>query len=356
MPRMTFSYPDGVAVVEVIPESSKLNVNGAKPEELFRLMLALGANEARARLLAEAIVDWRSAGTTSDGTGPFDAIYRASSFLAPHASFKQLEELLLVRGMTTELFYGHFGPNATGDMVYYPALRDCVTTYSNGMAMFDINSVPGPVLEAVGWPVPAVRSLELIRSHRAFQTMNEVADVVPVELLARVGLGGGNVMTLRATGALRTADGRPAGLKRTVSAVVKTGNTPGVVSTDPRQWVVLRWYDNEASAVLPQAQWIGGAGAPVPAPGTVEKAALPEAGDKEEPVKVYRPEGTPAPNKSPAAGSTGEEKDQPVKVYRPGDSAASNSADPSGTKQTREVLKVYHVSGSGRGEASPKQP
>lgn len=167
-PRMLFSYPDGIAVVEVIPESAKLSLNVAKPEELSTLMLALGAPPQRAQLLSAAILDWRSgasgSGSSGNGAGPFDAVYRASSFLAPHASFKQLEELLLVRGMTTDLFYGHFGPNATGEMVYYPGIRDCVTTYTSGVAQFDINSVPVPVLEAVGWPAAAARAVESRRA------------------------------------------------------------------------------------------------------------------------------------------------------------------------------------------------
>jgi general secretion pathway protein K len=339
--RMLFSYPDGFAIVEVIPESAKLNLNVAKPEELGLLMLALGAPPQRAQLLADAIVDWRSPGGTIDGSSPFDAIYRASSFLAPHASFKQLEELLLVRGMTTELFYGHFGPSATGEMVYYPGLRDCVTTYSKGGAPFDANSVPVPVLEAVGWPAAAARALESRRARLPFQTMSEVAAFVPPDLPGRVGLGGGNFITLRATSSLRTPDGKPAGLKRTVSALVRAGITPGVASTDPRPWVVVRWYDNESSPVLPQAAF---AAVRFPSSsGTSTRAAdasVTEASDREEPVKVYRPGATPPDASSPG---TPEKKAD--------DGASSTKAAPS-----KEVLKVYHVSGSGAVEESPQAP
>jgi general secretion pathway protein K len=316
-PRMLFSYPDGFAVVEVIPESAKLSLNVAKPQELATLMLALGAPPQRAQLLADAILDWRSGSSTPGGSlSPFDAVYRASSFLAPHTSFKQLEELLLVRGMTTDLFYGHFGPNATGEMV----------------------------LEAIGWPAAAARALDLRRTRLPFKSMAELVHSLPPELMGRIGLGGGNFITLRATSSLRTADGRPAGLKRTVSVVVKAGAVPGVLSTDPRQWVVLRWYDNEASPLLRQVAFA--------ARSFSSSSTTSVVGSAEE---------TPAP------AAAGADTDEPVKVFRQGAtaSAAPSTAAPdkngaaspnTSTAPPKEVLKVYHASGTGGAEESPQAP
>ena len=358
-PRMTMVYPDGVAVVEVIPESAKLNINVAKPEVLERLLLALGTPAPRAMMIAEAIVDWRS-GNGAVGTGPFDAIYRTSSFLAPHASFKQLEELLLVRGMTTDLFYGHFGPNNTGEMVYYPGLRDCVTVYSTGMGKLDANSVPGPVLEAVGWPVAAVRGLEARRARLPFLNMSQLAAALPPELLGSVGLGGGHIFTLRATGTLRTPDGRPAGIKRTVSEVVRASNGEDINSTDQRPWVVLRWYDNEVSPVLPQSILMAGAGrtsASGASGGSTTTTATPgDEEEKEEPVKVYT---TQAPSTTGTAAAPSAPAVTTV-AGAPATTAASNPASAAASKTTtqppKEPVTVYRVSGSGAVEAAPAEP
>lgn len=341
LPRMNMSYPDGVAVVEVIPESAKLNLNIAKPEELMGLMTALGAGLPRAQAITAAIIDWRAGGPSLEGS-PFDAIYQASSFLAPHASFKQLEELLLVRGMTTDLFYGHFGANVTGEMVYFPGLRDCVTTYSNGAAKFDANSVPGPVLEAVGWPVAAVRALEVRRALRPLMNMNELADFLPRELLPRVGFGGGEVITLRATATLRPVAGRPAGVKRSVSEVVRIGTSEDALAVDPRPWVVLRWYDNETSPLLPQGMPVYGTGTPSDGSAgsrtTVVGTASPDDQGQpvEEPVKVYT---TGAPATNPAAPQTA-----------PAPAAASDKKTGAPPK---EPVTVYRVSGSGAVESAP---
>ena len=46
-PRLHFEFPTGAADVDLIPESAKLNVNTALPEELFRLMQALGFDPAQ---------------------------------------------------------------------------------------------------------------------------------------------------------------------------------------------------------------------------------------------------------------------------------------------------------------------
>src|SRR5205807_1282572 len=59
-PAGAFSFPAGEAVVEVIPEAAKFNINSAAPQDLFRLLENLGVEENRARTIVMAIADWRS--------------------------------------------------------------------------------------------------------------------------------------------------------------------------------------------------------------------------------------------------------------------------------------------------------
>ena len=47
-PRMTMHYPSGDAVVELIPESAKLNINTATPDELYRVVAAVSGDPAAA--------------------------------------------------------------------------------------------------------------------------------------------------------------------------------------------------------------------------------------------------------------------------------------------------------------------
>src|ERR1700676_2771382 len=52
MPALQFNFPTGAAITEIIPETSKLNVNSSPPPELLRLMVALDARADQ----AEAVV------------------------------------------------------------------------------------------------------------------------------------------------------------------------------------------------------------------------------------------------------------------------------------------------------------
>ncbi|HPQ13757.1 MAG TPA: hypothetical protein PLP04_00945, partial [Bryobacteraceae bacterium] len=41
---LAFEFPTGQAEVRIMPEAAKINVNSASPEELFRLLVAVGAD------------------------------------------------------------------------------------------------------------------------------------------------------------------------------------------------------------------------------------------------------------------------------------------------------------------------
>src|SRR5713101_3030082 len=86
-PVLPFSFPSGEAVVQVIPETAKLNLNTAMPENLLRLLMALGVDPDRAAQIVAGIVDWRTPG----GQSQFDSFYLSltPSFRSRHASFEE---------------------------------------------------------------------------------------------------------------------------------------------------------------------------------------------------------------------------------------------------------------------------
>ncbi|HVO99445.1 MAG TPA: hypothetical protein VMT15_15345 [Bryobacteraceae bacterium] len=245
-PRMNMTFPSGTAVVEMIPESSKLNVNAASLDELTRLITVIGGDEGRAREIAAAIVDWRSG---SAGASPYDQFYASISptFQARHASFQETEELLFVRGMTPELFYGNFVAGEQGALYATGGLRDCVSVWGSGGG-FDINTVSPALMAAAGVPPDAVHAIVARRTAVPFKSLGELAELgVPPGAL---GLGGNYIWTLRATARLKRPDGSPSEVLRTASATVKL--------VDRKRFQipvhVLRWYDDawsEAAIVPP---------------------------------------------------------------------------------------------------------
>jgi general secretion pathway protein K len=222
MPVLRMSFPAGDADVEVIPEASRLNVNTATVEELFRLLVAVGAEPERAREMAMAIVDWRT--PVPEGISPFDQYYLSltPSFRARHASLEQIEELLLVKGMTPELFYGTYVPDPEGRLIPRGGLRDCLSVLGSQTG-FDINAVEPALMLSIGISPEAVNA---IVTQRRLMPFREPAQLTAFAETGGPGfnklrIGGNSVFTFRATARLRLPDGRFSDLRRTATATVK---------------------------------------------------------------------------------------------------------------------------------------
>jgi general secretion pathway protein K len=249
MPRLEFPFPTGLATVEVIPEAGKLNVNTAKPEDLEHLLQTLGLDPDRSRAITAGIVQWRSQNGAA-GVGAPDlsaSLTPGSTFQAPHASLEELEEILLIPGMTPDIFYGRYDHEPSGRLIPRGGLRDCLTVWG-ASSKIDINTAAPALLESAGLTPDAVRVILSRRAVAPFKTMAEVAQVVPdAGVSARLGIGGNSIWTLRATARVRTANGRLSDLRRTVAAAVKFLDA---AQFDP-PYHILRWYDEAWSPGMP---------------------------------------------------------------------------------------------------------
>jgi general secretion pathway protein K len=237
-PVLPFSFPTGEALIEVVPEAAKLNINLSPPEDLFRLMTALGAEPERARAIVAAILDWRRPG----GPGPLDAFYAsiAPTFRGHHASFEEIEELLLLQGITPDLFYGGYYRDAEGHLVPHGGLRDCVSVFG-ATDRFDVNTAQPAVLASLGMPPDAVAAIVARRRIQPFLNPQQVAEFAPGggPAFGRLRVGGNSIFTVRSTARMRLANGQLSDLRRTVAAMVKF-MPPGY--DGPIH--VMRWYDN----------------------------------------------------------------------------------------------------------------
>lgn len=237
-------FPTGVALVEFIPEASKLDINSEPPEVLFRLLSALGTDPTRAREVALAIEDWRTI-LSPNAFSQFDQFYlsQTPSFRASHASFLETEELLMVKGVTPDLYYGTWLPNpeARDDaprLVPRAGLRDCLSVFGSKTTL-DINTARPEVLMAIGLaPEPVTNIVQRRRiAPITGETLPQLMEFMG-PAAARVGLGGGTIWTIRATAQVRLPDGRLSDMKRTVAAMVKY--MPAGYDSPLH---ILRWYD-----------------------------------------------------------------------------------------------------------------
>jgi len=232
--RMTMAFPSGDAIVEVIPESAKMDVNHAAPEDLYHVILSVSGDPNRAHRIADAIVARRTPAPVS-------------TFPAQSASIQEIEELLSMDGMDPELFYGNYVADSSGRLFARGGLRDCLSPWGSP-GPYDVNTASPALMEAAGTPPDEVQALVAHRQTAPFNTMIEVREIAPVTPKLTIG-GGIKIYTLRATARLRRATGDYSEVVRTAAATVQL--------PDPRRRpllppVVLRWYgDAWSQAIVP---------------------------------------------------------------------------------------------------------
>ena len=240
---LQLNYPTGVVRAEYIPENSKLNVNRTPPEQLASLLLALGVDPNRTQAIVAGILDWRG-GTPGGSFSEWDQYYLslAPSFRARHASLQEIEELLLVRGITPDLFYGGYTPNADGRLIPHSGLRDCLSVYGSTGGL-DVNTVTPEVMVAVGVAPETAAAIVALRKFAPIQSMGQLAAFSNGgQGMARLTMtSGGTIVTLRATAQLRLSNGQLSDVHRTVSAMVKF-----LRPDEKLPFHIMRWYDNSS--------------------------------------------------------------------------------------------------------------
>lgn len=134
----------------LVDEERKINVNHASYDTLNNIFkTAGGASAHEARTIADSIIDWRDEDDDDREDGAEDAYY--SNLNAPYpcrnAEFQVLEELLLVKGVSKEIF---------------DKAKDRITIYS-GKAV-NINTADALVLQAAGLDSALVETIIRFRS------------------------------------------------------------------------------------------------------------------------------------------------------------------------------------------------
>ena len=107
LPRIV-EYSTGVAVVIMEPDELKVNVNIAQEEELKKVLVKAGADQATSERLAARIADFidpddvpRSQGMEKD-----QYVQAGLGYIPFNGPLTSLDQLLLIPGMSHELFYG----------------------------------------------------------------------------------------------------------------------------------------------------------------------------------------------------------------------------------------------------------
>ena len=149
---LSASYFDGGTMELVIEdECGKININklveGSTFNNTMRGLLIRFLSHPRFKLqdrevedLVNAIKDWIDADSEVTGTGAENAYYQSlgKPYTARNGPMESVDELLLVRGVTKDLYYG---------TTEKPGLARFLTVYGEGM--ININTAPKEVLQAL---------------------------------------------------------------------------------------------------------------------------------------------------------------------------------------------------------------
>ncbi len=176
----TVSFKGGEAEVRIQGESGRINLNRIPEGSLRRVMeFFLEVGQER-DVVVDSILDWRDSDDLHRINGAENDYYRslAEPYDCKNGDFDSVEELLLVRGVTPELFYGK---RAKGDGEENPkiGLRDIFTVYSMG-SQIDVNVARAEVLMAI-FKIPAEVAKKIVatRKEKAFSSLADLQQRVP---------------------------------------------------------------------------------------------------------------------------------------------------------------------------------
>jgi len=137
---------DGKYNVKVIDEERKLPINTLSREHLKRLVDVLGVDPSDGDVIVDSILDWIDEGDLHQLNGAEDDYYSELDppYRAKNGPLDRIEELLLVRGVTKEIFDGTPG---TEDTPGHPGLKQLLTTTSAGQV--NVNTASSEALQSI---------------------------------------------------------------------------------------------------------------------------------------------------------------------------------------------------------------
>ena len=233
-------FPGGRAVLAIVNETGKLDLNTASGVQLARLFEAHGLNEATATDLAVAILHWRGPAGDDDRSQGLDNYYLRLGYRARHAPFGSLEELLRIHGMSPEIFYGTLTVTAEGKVRPRHGVRDDLTVFSKAAAL-NVNYSSAAVLESVPGITPDLAAA-IIRErvtngpYRSVEDANlRLSAALPDESLPYLTTAQARYYSIVSIG--EVAGSR---VRRVVKALLFVGLNGGVPAR------IVLWYDNDS--------------------------------------------------------------------------------------------------------------
>ncbi|MDD5722761.1 MAG: type II secretion system protein GspK [Syntrophales bacterium] len=174
-------FGGGQFKVLVANESGKINLNAANTQLLRTMLSGFDLEDDERDVIVDSILDWRDRDHLHRVNGAEDNYYRSlpEPYECRDGDFKSVEELLLVKGMKPELFYG--------------GLENIVTVYEDDKVLkskkktladkVDINAATDTMLSSLpGMTKDLAREIVDYRKTRDFKSVSEILEIVGAEV------------------------------------------------------------------------------------------------------------------------------------------------------------------------------
>jgi general secretion pathway protein K len=224
--KVTGNFSGCVYDVDIQDESGKLGVNLNMPlayERIQALMDAVGIDKQDADIITDSIKDWRDSDSLTQPNGAENDYYQTlnPSYNAKNGLIDVLEELLLVRGMTPDYFYGHPERMPDGAIINKYGLSRYLSAYQNN-PMVNVNSASIPVLLAIGVPPETARLIYARRRAKPFKNKQEITSEFAADITTGWAANLATLSTTQASLLSLTATAHPENSKvrRIVRAVI----------------------------------------------------------------------------------------------------------------------------------------
>jgi len=237
--------------IRIQDEGGKIDINRIPDRALRDVIGFMGLDAQNRDIVVDSILDWRDENQFHRANGAEEPYYRSlpEPYSCKDGFIDVLEELLLVKGVTREIFYGgRIGTTMAATIglktpLDGPGLVDIFTVYAS-RGRVNINTAPKAVLEAIPGIGPE-RAATIIRAREKeeFRSVQEVRSKLGQEARAAepfLSVSPSSFFTIYAEGEVET------GVRRAVRGVVYItgGKTPS--------YKIVQWDDD--AEIIPMEQ------------------------------------------------------------------------------------------------------
>jgi len=234
-------FDQGRCEIKVMGEDGKVNINIVSESLLRKIIGNLGLEGEERDIIVDSIMDWRDPDDFYRLNGAENDYYRSLSepYECKNGPLDSLEELLLVRGITPQLFDG-IKMKEEEDKEERVGLKHIFSIYASGEQL-DINSASPLVMRIVlGIPKEMVQLISKAREEKPFENQMDLLRRVP-ELNPFMGEIG-RYITYRARSPYFTIESKATGAEgksaRGLKAIVR------IDLMDKNKYRIIQWVDS----------------------------------------------------------------------------------------------------------------